>query len=218
VGVELLDAQQQCGGGDAERGGEASQAAIAGVQAPGLDRGEIGLGDAARESAERGEAEVPLLAQLADSAAENVQVVLVGGGVGQENLPNWVKTTVCNQVFPIAALFPAAGMREAAFQMPRPRTSKPRDPELATLSAAIEAVMARRSHTTQTAVAERAGLEVKQVNRYVRGQIEPSIRNFRRLARGLGVEASELMAEIEAIEVAEAAHQPALEGVASGVR
>ncbi len=105
--------------------------------------------------------------------------------------------------------------------MPRPRTSTPRNPELATIGAAIEAVMARRPHTTQKAVADRAGLEVKQVNRYVCGQVEPSIRHFRRLARGLGVEASELMAVMEAIEADEAAKtacQPAPEGVTCGVR
>jgi hypothetical protein len=79
----------------------------------------------------------------------------------------------------------------------------PRDPELATLSAVIEALMDRHPNTTQKAVAERAGLEIKQVNSYVRGQIEPSFRNFRRLARGLGVKPSELMAEIEALEAAD---------------
>jgi transcriptional regulator with XRE-family HTH domain len=101
--------------------------------------------------------------------------------------------------------------------MPRPRTSTPRDPELATLAAAIEAVMARRSNVTQTAVAGRAGLEAKQVNSYVCGRVEPTFRNFRRLARGLGVKASELMAEIEAIEAAED-RESAREGVVCGVR
>jgi Helix-turn-helix len=100
--------------------------------------------------------------------------------------------------------------------MPRPRTSTPRDPELATLGAAIEAVMARNPNMTQTVVAERAGLEVKQVNSYVCGRVEPGFHNFRRLARGLGVKSSELMAEIEAIEAA--AREPVPVNVACGVR
>jgi Helix-turn-helix len=91
----------------------------------------------------------------------------------------------------------------------------PRDPGLATLSAAIEALMDRHPNTTQKAVAERAGLEIKQVNSYVRGQIEPSFRNFRRLARGLGVKSSELMAAIEALEAADGR---APEDVACGAR
>lgn len=102
--------------------------------------------------------------------------------------------------------------------MPRPRTSTPRDPELVTVGAAIKAVMARRSIATQTAVAERAGLETKQVNSYVCGRVEPTFRNFRRLARGLGVDSSELMAEIEAIEAAEETPEGVSEGVACGVR
>ena len=91
--------------------------------------------------------------------------------------------------------------------MPRPRESTPRDPELATLGAAIEAVMARSPGMTQTAVADAAGLDVNQVNSYVCGRVAPTYPNFRRLARGLGVEASELMATIEAIEVAEVARE-----------
>ncbi len=105
--------------------------------------------------------------------------------------------------------------------MPRRRTSKPRDPELVTLGAAIEAVMARHLNMTQMAVAHAAGLDVNQVNSYVCGRVAPTFPNLRRLARGLGVEASELMAEIEAIEAdeaAEAAREPAPEGVACGVR
>jgi hypothetical protein len=84
--------------------------------------------------------------------------------------------------------------------MPRPRTSTPRDPELATLAAAIQARIDANPDLTQTAVAGRAGLETKQVNSYVCGRVEPTFRNFRRLARGLGVKASELMAAIESIE------------------
>jgi hypothetical protein len=105
--------------------------------------------------------------------------------------------------------------------MPRPRTSTPRDPELATLGAAIEAVMAGPPSTTQMAVADAAGLDVNQVNSYVCGRVAPTYPNFRRLARGLGVKASALMAEIEAIEAAEAAkgaREPRPEGVACGVR
>jgi transcriptional regulator with XRE-family HTH domain len=86
--------------------------------------------------------------------------------------------------------------------MPRPRTSTPRDPELVTLGAAIEAVMAASPGMTQTAVADAAGLDVNQVNSYVCGRVAPTYPNFRRLARGLGVKCSELMAAVEAIEAA----------------
>ena len=99
--------------------------------------------------------------------------------------------------------------------MPRPRESTPRDPELAMLGAAIEAVMAHKPNMTQTAVADAAGLDVNQVNSYVCGRVAPTYPNFRRLARGLGVEASELMATIEAIE---AAREPVPVSVAYGVR
>jgi transcriptional regulator with XRE-family HTH domain len=104
--------------------------------------------------------------------------------------------------------------------MPRPRTSKPRDPELATLGAAIEAVIARSPNMTQMAVAHVAGLDVNQVNSYICGRVAPTYPNFRRLARGLGVEASALMAEIEAIEAdgaARVAREPVPETVVCGV-
>lgn len=85
--------------------------------------------------------------------------------------------------------------------MPRPRTSEPRAPELASLGLAIEALMRRGPESlTQTAVAHVSGLDVKLVNSYVRGQGNPTYRNLRRLARGLRVELSELMAAVEAIE------------------
>jgi hypothetical protein len=86
--------------------------------------------------------------------------------------------------------------------MPRPRTSTPRDPELVTLGAAIEAVMASSPGMTQTAVADAASLDVNQVNSYICGRVAPTYPNFRRLARGLGVKSSELMAAVEAIETA----------------
>ncbi len=101
--------------------------------------------------------------------------------------------------------------------MPRPRTSTPRDPELVTLGAAIEAVMAASPGMTQTAVADAAGLDVNQVNSYVCGRVAPTYPNFRRLARGLGVKSSELMAAVEAIEAA-AEEASACVEVAPGLR
>jgi len=97
--------------------------------------------------------------------------------------------------------------------MPRKRESTPRDPELAALSWAIEELMARGPNTTQTAVAEASGLEVKQVGSYVRGQVSPSYRNLMRLCEGLRAKPTELMALVEAFE----AHAEACEPVPSGV-
>jgi hypothetical protein len=220
VGVELLDAQQQRGRGKAKRGGEASQAAIAGVQAPGLDRGEsVSVMRAATASAARPRRRCSRSSRIARPRTRRSCSSEVGPG--KKKLPNWLKTTVCGPVFPIAALFPATRMREAAVPDAAPENIDASRSGLATLGAAIEVVMARSPNMTQTAVADAADLDVNQVNSYVCGRVAPTYPNFRRLARGLGVKAWELMAEIEAIEAAEideAGREPAPEGVASGVR
>ncbi len=94
--------------------------------------------------------------------------------------------------------------------MPRKRKSTPRDPELAALGWAIEELMSRGPNTTQTAVADASGLEVKQVGGYVRGQVSPSYHNLLRLCEGLAAKPTELTALVEEFQ--------ARERVPSGVR
>jgi transcriptional regulator with XRE-family HTH domain len=195
--------QQQYTRPDPEPGGEAQQPAISRIEAPGFDRREVDAGDAGGDG-ERVRAETLLLAQLADRAPEDAQVVLVGFAAGQEKLPNCAEDSCLRSVFPIVALSPAGGMRKAPVEMPRKRESTPRDPELAALGWAIEALMARGPNDTQTAVADASGLEVKQVGGYVRGQVSPSYRNLRRLCEGLCAKPTELMALVEAYEEAPA--------------
>lgn len=145
------------------------------------------------------QADALLFACLADRAAEDAQIVLVGSCPRQETLPNCMNTTVCWQVFPLFALSPAGAMRQPADKMPRKRASIPRNPELATLGEAIELLMKRRG-ITQTDVANACDLEVKQVGSYARGQTGPSYRNLRRLCRGLGVTRATLILTIEELE------------------
>jgi hypothetical protein len=211
--TELLDVQQQYTRSNPEPGRQAQQSAIAGIQTPGFDRREVGPGDVGGDG-ERVYAQSLLLTQLADRAPEDAQVVLVGLPAGQEKLPNCVEDSCLQLVFPIAALSPAGRMRKAPIEMPRKRESTPRDPELAALSWAIKELMARGPNTTQTAVAEASGLEVKQVGSYVRGQMSPSYRNLKRLCEGLRAKPAELMALVEAHEeVRSEAGEPVPSGV-----
>jgi DNA-binding Xre family transcriptional regulator len=101
--------------------------------------------------------------------------------------------------------------------MPRERKSTPRDPELATLGAAIEVLIARGPSKTQTAVADESGLDNKQVGSYVRGRVNLRYTNLRRLCRGLGAKPSELMAIVEALETGEDPYAVALEGLLTGI-
>jgi hypothetical protein len=209
--AKLLDAQQQDKRPNTEPSGEAQQPAITGIEAPGFDRSEIGPGDAGGGSELIG-GEPPLHAQLADRAPEEAQVLLVGFAAGQENSQIAWKTIVFTRYSP-SLPYPLPGeCARLRFKMPRKRKSTPRDPELAALGRAIEALMSRGPNTTQTAVADASGLEVKQVGGYVRGQVSPSYRNLLRLCEGLAAKPIELMALVEEFQARER------ERVPSGVR
>jgi transcriptional regulator with XRE-family HTH domain len=77
--------------------------------------------------------------------------------------------------------------------MPRPRTSKPRSPRHAALGQAIELVIAEDPHMTQDSVADEAGLTVKQVGSYIRGQGNPTYTTLVKLCQGLHVSLGALM-------------------------
>ena len=96
--------------------------------------------------------------------------------------------------------------------MPPQSKSTPRNPELAILGEAFRIALARSPHTTKTAVAEASKLENKQVGSYMRGRMEPSYRNFRRLCRGLGIKPSALLEIVEDLEAREEASELVLGG------
>jgi transcriptional regulator with XRE-family HTH domain len=71
--------------------------------------------------------------------------------------------------------------------MPRKRKSAPRSPDHAALAQAIELLIAEDPHMTQETVAREAGLNVKQVGEWVRGQGNPTYETILKLSRGLHV-------------------------------
>jgi transcriptional regulator with XRE-family HTH domain len=81
--------------------------------------------------------------------------------------------------------------------MPRPRTAKPRSLRHATLGQAIELVIAENAGMTQEAVADDAGLDVKQVGTYVRGRGNPTYTTLLKLSEGLHMSLGELMSRAE---------------------
>ncbi|HTW43487.1 MAG TPA: helix-turn-helix transcriptional regulator [Solirubrobacteraceae bacterium] len=83
--------------------------------------------------------------------------------------------------------------------MPRPRTSKPRSPRHAALGQAIELVIAEDPHMTHESVAEEAGLSVKQVGSYIRGQGNPTYTTLVKLCAGLHVSLGALMVRADAL-------------------
>ena len=80
--------------------------------------------------------------------------------------------------------------------MPPPRRSKPRSPDHAALAGAVERVMAQAG-MTQEQLAERSGLNVKQINALVRGQANPTYENILKICRGLGVSSGGLMSLVD---------------------
>jgi transcriptional regulator with XRE-family HTH domain len=80
--------------------------------------------------------------------------------------------------------------------MPPPRRSKPRSPDHAALAGAVERVMSQAG-MTQEQLAERSGLNVKQINALVRGQANPTYENILKICRGLGVSSGVLMSLVD---------------------
>jgi transcriptional regulator with XRE-family HTH domain len=80
--------------------------------------------------------------------------------------------------------------------MPPPRRSKPRSPDHAALAGAVERVMGQ-ARMTQEELAERSGLNVKQINALVRGQANPTYENILKICRGLGVSSGGLMSLVD---------------------
>jgi transcriptional regulator with XRE-family HTH domain len=77
--------------------------------------------------------------------------------------------------------------------MPRQRKSKPRGPDHAALAQAIELLIAEDARMTQETVAEDSGLNIKQINAFVRGQGNPTYVTILKLSRGLHVRPGELV-------------------------
>jgi transcriptional regulator with XRE-family HTH domain len=80
--------------------------------------------------------------------------------------------------------------------MPPPRKSKPRSPDHAALAAAAEQLMAQAG-MTQEEVADRGGLNVKQINAIVRGQANPTYETILKVCRGLAVTSGSLMTLVD---------------------
>lgn len=80
--------------------------------------------------------------------------------------------------------------------MPPQRKSKPRSPDHAALADAVELLIAEAG-MTQEKVAERGGLNVKQINALVRGQANPTYENILKICTGLGVSSGTLMGLVD---------------------
>lgn len=85
--------------------------------------------------------------------------------------------------------------------MPPERKRKPRSAAQATLGQAVEQVLAERG-VSQSALARRAGLNVRQVNALVRGQANPTYDSLRLVSGALEIPLSELMRRVEALSSA----------------
>ena len=81
--------------------------------------------------------------------------------------------------------------------MPPKRRSAPLSEDRAALAQAIELLIARDAGMTQGTVAERSGMNIKQINELVRGQGNPTYTTLLRLSRGLHVSPSELMSLVD---------------------
>jgi len=77
--------------------------------------------------------------------------------------------------------------------MPRKRKSKPRSADHAALAQAIEILIAEDARMSQDTVADDSGLNIKQINDYVRGQGNPTYTTLMKLCRGLHVTPGQLM-------------------------
>jgi transcriptional regulator with XRE-family HTH domain len=77
--------------------------------------------------------------------------------------------------------------------MPARRRSQPRSPDHADLAQAIELLIAADAQMSQDSVAFESGLNIRQVNDFVRGQGNPTYTTLLALCRGLHVSPGELM-------------------------
>jgi transcriptional regulator with XRE-family HTH domain len=77
--------------------------------------------------------------------------------------------------------------------MPPQRKSKPRSPDHAALAQAIELLIAEDAGMTQESVADDSGLNLSQINEYIRGQGNPRYETLVKLSRGLHVSLGRLM-------------------------
>jgi transcriptional regulator with XRE-family HTH domain len=73
------------------------------------------------------------------------------------------------------------------------RKSKPLSPDHAALAQAIELLIAEDERMSQDSVASESGLNIRQVNAFVRGQGNPTYTTLLRLCKGLHVKLGELM-------------------------
>jgi transcriptional regulator with XRE-family HTH domain len=80
--------------------------------------------------------------------------------------------------------------------MPPQRRSKPRSLDHAALAQAVERLIAEAG-LTQEQLAERSGLNVKQINALVRGQANPTYENILKVCRGLTVAPGSLMTLVD---------------------
>ena|GEM_PF-1433692 len=83
--------------------------------------------------------------------------------------------------------------------MPPERKRKPRSPAHAALGEVVEQVIAEHE-MSQSTFAQRAGLDVRQVNALVCGQANPSYESLLLLCGALDIPLSELMRRVEAGE------------------
>jgi transcriptional regulator with XRE-family HTH domain len=85
--------------------------------------------------------------------------------------------------------------------MPPERKRKPRSPAHAALGEVVEQVIAEHG-MSQSTLAQRAGLDVRQVNALVCGQANPSYESLLLLCGALGIPLSELTRRVEALAFA----------------
>ena len=81
--------------------------------------------------------------------------------------------------------------------MPPKRRSEPLSEDRAALAQAIELLIAQDARMTQETVAEDSGMNIKQVNEFVRGQGNPTYTTLLKLSRGLHVSPGELMSLVD---------------------
>ena len=105
---------------------------------------------------------------------------------------------ICLRTIPLICPNALPSKRRAGRSVPRARTSKPRSPHHAALGRAIESVIRERG-LTQEAVADSAGLAVKQVGSYISGQGNPTYASLLKLCDGLHVTLAELQAHAETL-------------------
>jgi DNA-binding phage protein len=83
--------------------------------------------------------------------------------------------------------------------VPRPRTAKPRNLELAALGQAIEVRIAEVEDMTQETVAAESGLDQKLVGDYMRGRGNPTYTSLLKLCKGLHIRPAKLTKSAEAL-------------------